>query len=375
MATLLSAFLFATITAGEVVHIPFNHSFAKQVVVLSGVEQEMVVTTESNDGSCHSEVLIFDDKTTRNGGEPSNVLKSEFGWAHVVVETETGALAVSRTACRWVSNLSVVEIYDAPTLTSGSDPSVVLRGLGTIEVMAQLPSGGLVAHSSIFGSQALVNGGHATTVLSTSNVHFTQVVPFQGGIVYTSYEEDAVLVFDDAAVISGNHSDPALLIGGLGSRGSEWLPTAKWSIPASLCPSGSLVFEDGALAVLGACRNEAFSTLTLLEDINLQARSLRNSSFLMTQGAKQLLALPSGYIAVGVTTEYVNGHVEIFEEDALRSGGEPSLVLRTSGAVTSMAAFQDGRLAVATSIDSWNSGAIDIFDINTAISENAFRVV
>lgn len=380
MATLFSVFLFAAATTGKDVHIPLNNS-VWSVVVLSGAEPGMAVITQGNDGK----VLIFDGEAARKGGEPANMLTTQLERATQLFVTETGALAVGTEPSRGPSspfNGSYVEIYEASTVMHGGGPSAVLSGLGAIDVMTQLPSGDLVVRSSIFGSEALAKGGNATTVLPTKFGYLSQAIAFREGVAYTSSNMEALLIFDGDALASGNDPNPALQIGGSSLPGIPDLHPAKWFIPGLLCACGSVVFEDGTLAVLGTCHGADSAMITLLEDIDFQAQTLTNSSFAMTKGACSMLALPNGYFAVGVTTDYCSqGHVEIFEEGALRSGGEPSFVLQTSGDVSSMAAFQDGRLAVSTIRGGFhggwcgNSGTIDIFDVGGDISEIAFKFV
>jgi len=388
MTPVFSSLLLASRVAGKVVLT--TTSKPSHVVVLSGVEPGLAVVDQDY---YHGQVLIFDDQATRKGGEPAAILKPHFESQCAAIGDlfvlEDGALAVGTSPFRLCSsygtNSAAVEIYGAPTLMSGGDPDVVLSGLiGTyngIDVMTQLSNGQLVAGSSIFVKEALVQGGNATAVLDNKYAFLDEVLPFQGGIAYTSRNMNSLLIYDDAA-ISGEDLRPALEIGGAAGTAHDFSP-AKWGIPGwhNFCPETSLVFEDGALAVLGTCHNAENATLTLFESINFEARTMRNSTFSMPKHAK-MLALPDGRIAVGVTTVSCGeGYVQVFEESALRSGGEPSLVLQTSGDVISMAAFQDGRLAVSTEgggrndLQWCNKYTIDIVDVNANTGKSTLRVI
>jgi hypothetical protein len=383
-AALVMSF-FSVLTA-EVVVLPLDNP-ASGVAVLSGDEQGVAVVTAEK-------VVIFGDQATRGGGKPVATLRPRLDTMcadiGAILALENGTLAVGtcpHAVCGAGCVAPAVEIYNSQAVMSSAAPSVVLDNLrgGSIDVMTQLSDGRLVAQSSIFAREALIQGGNATTVLDTK-YKMDAVTPFQGGLAYTSSGGDpygSLLVFDAVALASGGDPDAALEWGG-DTRSPPDLHPAKWRIPEHICAGPSHVFADGAIAVLGTCElslgtYQETAELLLLEDVDLEAQTLKNRSFAAMKGAPtHVLALPGGLIAVGVTTvECDEGHVEIFEESALRSGGEPAHVVKASGDVGSMAVFRDGRLAVSTFVGGFSggqcgsSGTVDIIDVAAEMRQHS----
>lgn len=349
-------------------------------------------------------IQVFDYETTRRGGKPDRTLKPRLetdehrcpsidGLTGLYDETLGCGLAVGTCPSRSCGDIgcpaSAVEIYDGEAvMVSGGAALRTLSGSGVIDVMTQLKNasgsgfgGFLVAQSSIFLREAYLQGGNATTVLDTKYALLDAVTPFQGGVAYTSSNANSLLVFDDVAIASGGDPDAALEWGG-DTRGPADLHPAKWRIPEHICAGPSHVFADGAIAVFGTCeltfeKYEESSEMLLLEDVDLKAQTLKNRSFTMMKGSPRAVSAftlydgngQTSYVAVGVTTiSCGEGHVEIFEESALRSGGKPTLVVNASGSVNSMVVYGD-RLAVSTTVGGFSgghcgtSGTVDIIDV------------
>merc|ERR1711959_440311 len=125
--------------------------------------------------------------------------------------------------------------------------------------------------------------------------------------------------------------------------------------------SGLLVLSDGGLAVAGSSvdgyGHEQAGNLTILDSIDLKAGSYKSTSRKLNPGAHLLLGLPGKRVAVSfIDVACGQGHIEVYEEEALRTGGDPLAILRTSGAVRSMVLFGDGRIAASSITGGFRGG-------------------
>jgi len=227
------------------------------------------------------------------------------------------------------------------------------------EIMAMLPDGSLLAYDSIFAPEAIHTGGKASAKLKVPAAYQDNVAPHQSGLVYTSSNMGEVYFFSPTELRTG---------------GSPLMISKQTAY-------GIAELSDGALAVAGTSFRSEKGNLTIFEGgiIDPKLGSVKVTHKDMPKGTGLLMKLrASTCVAVAVADSDGDfagcdrGHIEIYEEEALRAGHGPSAILATSGSVNRMAEFPDGRLAVTTIWGGFHGGwcgtggTVDIFDLSSA---------